>query len=105
MDISTFDQVVPRGGESLVIEEESLYRELEKVKDRRGKKGKRYPMAFATCEIAWDTCEPSNFTGRINGGILALIDFLGVKNVASKMRHFDEHYGEVLSLIFGTLAR
>ena len=41
----------------------------------------------------------------INGGILALMDFLGVKNVASKMRHFDEHYGEVLSLIFGTLAR
>jgi predicted transposase YbfD/YdcC len=41
----------------------------------------------------------------INGGILAFMDFLGVKNVASKMRHFDEHYGEVLSLIFGTLVR
>jgi len=41
----------------------------------------------------------------INGGVLALMDFLGVKNVASRMRHFDEHYGEVLSLIFGVLVR
>ena len=41
----------------------------------------------------------------INGGVLSLMDFLGVKNVPSKMRHFDVYYGEVLSLIFGTLAR
>lgn len=41
----------------------------------------------------------------INGGILAIMDFLGVKNVASKMRHFDYHYGEVLSLVFGTICR
>jgi predicted transposase YbfD/YdcC len=41
----------------------------------------------------------------INGGILALMDFLGVKNVASQMRHYDAHYGEVLPLIFGTLSR
>src|SRR5436190_15445405 len=46
MDISTFGQVEPLETESLVIEEESLYREFEKVKDRRGAKGKRYPMAF-----------------------------------------------------------
>jgi predicted transposase YbfD/YdcC len=41
----------------------------------------------------------------INGGILALMDFLGVKNVASKMRHFDAQYAEVLPLLFGTLSR
>ena len=46
MDLSTFGQgELPEAG-SLVIEEESLYSELEKVKDPRRAKGKRYPMAF-----------------------------------------------------------
>jgi len=31
--------------------------------------------------------------------------FLGVEKVASKMQHFDEHYGDVLSLIFGPFVR
>jgi len=55
------------------------------------------------CQVRMEGAPP--VLAAINGGILALMDFLGVKNVASKMRHFDEHYGEVLSLIFGTLAR
>lgn len=55
------------------------------------------------CQVRVNGAPP--VLAAINGGILALMDFLGVKNVASKMRHFDEHYGEVLSLIFGTLAR
>lgn len=55
------------------------------------------------CQVRVDGAPP--VLAAINGGVLALMDFLGVKNMASKMRHFDEHYGEVLSLIFGTLAR
>ena len=55
------------------------------------------------CQVRVEGAPP--VLAAINGGILALMDFLGVKNVASKMRHFDEHYGEVLSLIFGKLAR
>ena len=41
----------------------------------------------------------------LNGGILALMDYLGVKNVASKMRHFDYHYHEALQLLLGRLKR
>jgi predicted transposase YbfD/YdcC len=55
------------------------------------------------CQVRVEGAPP--VLAAINGAILAFMDFLGVKNVASKMRHFDEHYGEVLSLIFGTLAR
>jgi hypothetical protein len=46
MDLSTFDQMEHLFDEKIVIEEESLYREFEKVKDRRKAKGKRYPLAF-----------------------------------------------------------
>jgi predicted transposase YbfD/YdcC len=41
----------------------------------------------------------------INSGILALMDYLGVKNVASMMRHFDFHYQEALQLLLGRLTR
>ena len=41
----------------------------------------------------------------INSGILALMDYLGVKNVASMMRHFDFHYQEALQLLLGRLMR
>jgi predicted transposase YbfD/YdcC len=41
----------------------------------------------------------------INSGILALMDYLGVKNVASKMRHFDYYYQEALELLLGRLKR
>ena len=46
MDLSPFDQAEQVVQEKLVIEEGSLYREFEKVKDRRKAKGKRYPLAF-----------------------------------------------------------
>ena len=43
MDLTTFDQVEQVGQESLAIDAVSLYQALKKVKDGRGKKGRRYP--------------------------------------------------------------
>ena len=40
----------------------------------------------------------------LNGGILALMDFLGVKNVAKQMRHYCAQYQEALQLLFGDLS-
>jgi DDE_Tnp_1-associated/Transposase DDE domain len=39
----------------------------------------------------------------LNGGILALMDFLGVKNVAKQMRHYCAQYQEALQLLLGGL--
>jgi len=41
----------------------------------------------------------------LNGGILALMDWLGVSNVASQMRHFCAHPHEALQLLLGRLSR
>lgn len=41
----------------------------------------------------------------LNGGVLALMDWLGVSNVASQMRHFDAHPLEALHLLLGRLSR
>jgi predicted transposase YbfD/YdcC len=41
----------------------------------------------------------------LNGGILALMDWLGVSNVAAQMRHFDAQFHEALELLFGRLSR
>lgn len=46
IDLSTFDQEKQIGQEPLEINPASLYKALEKVKDRRGKKGIRYPLSF-----------------------------------------------------------
>lgn len=46
MNLSTLDQIGQGGQESLAIDPASLYHALEQVKDRRGKKGTRYPLAF-----------------------------------------------------------
>jgi predicted transposase YbfD/YdcC len=46
MDLITFDQLDAIRQEALVIEEVSLYRAFEQVKDGRGKKGVRYPVAL-----------------------------------------------------------
>ena len=46
LDLSAFDQEKQQGLEPFAIDAESLYQAFEKVKDRRGKKGKRYPLAF-----------------------------------------------------------
>jgi len=40
----------------------------------------------------------------LNGGILALMDFLGVKNVAKQMRHFCEYPREALQVLLGKLS-
>ena len=41
----------------------------------------------------------------LNGGVLALMDWLGVSNVASQMRHFDAHPLEALRLLLTRLSR
>jgi len=41
----------------------------------------------------------------LNGGVLALMDWLGVKNVASQMRHFCAHPEEAWQLLCGRLER
>ena len=41
----------------------------------------------------------------LNGGVLALMDWLHVPNVASQMRHFCAHPTEALQLLCGTLLR
>lgn len=41
----------------------------------------------------------------LNGGVLALMDWLGVSNVASQMRHFCAHPQEALQLLCGRLER
>jgi predicted transposase YbfD/YdcC len=44
MNLTIFDEVEQSGQESGAIDVTSLYSEFEKVKDGRGKKGKRYPL-------------------------------------------------------------
>src|ERR1051326_311609 len=41
----------------------------------------------------------------LNGGLLALMDFRGVKNVAKQMRHFCAQPREALQLLLGKLSR
>lgn len=41
----------------------------------------------------------------LNGGILALMGFLGVKNIAKQMRHFCEYSREALQMLLGKLSR
>jgi predicted transposase YbfD/YdcC len=41
----------------------------------------------------------------LNGGILALMDWLAVRNVASQMRHFCAHPQEAIELLLGKLSR
>jgi len=41
----------------------------------------------------------------LNGGLLALLDFLGVKNVAKQMRHYCAQPREALQLLLGKLSR
>jgi predicted transposase YbfD/YdcC len=41
----------------------------------------------------------------LNGGVLAFMDWLGVSNVASQMRHFCAYPQEVLQLLCGKLSR
>lgn len=41
----------------------------------------------------------------LNGGVLALMDYLGVSNVTSQMRHFCAQLQEALQLLLGRLSR
>jgi predicted transposase YbfD/YdcC len=40
----------------------------------------------------------------LNGGVLAFMDFLGVRNVAKRMRHYCAQYHEALQVLFGDLS-
>ena len=44
IDLTTFKQVEQVGQESLAIDAASLYQAFKKVKDGRGRKGRRYPI-------------------------------------------------------------
>src|SRR5437763_12750747 len=46
MYLTIFDEIEQVDQEALEVEAASLYRALEQVKDGRGKKGKRYPLAL-----------------------------------------------------------
>jgi predicted transposase YbfD/YdcC len=46
IDLSTFDYLGQVGQGSVAVDPASLYHALEQVKDRRKKRGKRYPLAF-----------------------------------------------------------
>src|SRR5262245_42708277 len=46
MNLSTLEQIAQVGQEGQTVDAASLYHAFEQVKDRRGKKGKRYPLAF-----------------------------------------------------------
>src|SRR5271169_2778093 len=46
MDLTTFDHPEQVGQEFVAIDLVSLYQAFEQVKDGRGKKGKRYPLAL-----------------------------------------------------------
>jgi hypothetical protein len=46
MDLTIFDPVTQAAQEPLVIDEASLYRAFEQIKDGRKAKGKRYPLAL-----------------------------------------------------------
>jgi hypothetical protein len=41
----------------------------------------------------------------LNGGVLAIMDYLGVSNVAKQMRHFCAQPQEALQLLIGKLSR
>ncbi len=46
MYLSIFDHIEQIDQEAIEIDAASLYRAFERVKDGRGKKGKRYPLAL-----------------------------------------------------------
>ena len=46
MDLTIFDQAGQVSQELVAIDPASLYRAFEKVKDKRGRKGVRYPLAL-----------------------------------------------------------
>ncbi len=46
MYLSIFDQIEQPNQEPLTIDAASLYRVFEQVKDGRGRKGRRFPLAF-----------------------------------------------------------
>src|ERR1700746_517035 len=46
MDLTTFAQTEQVRQESLAIDAASLYQAFEQVKDGRGRKGRRYPLAL-----------------------------------------------------------
>jgi predicted transposase YbfD/YdcC len=86
IDLSTFDQEKQIGQELLEIDPASLYKELEKVKDRRGKKGKRYSLALILTLI---------LLGKLAGEttIDAIIDWINFrKNDLKKLLNWPKRF-------------
>ncbi len=77
MYLTMFDSVSKAAAPGLRIEPDSLYNAFEQVRDGRKK----------------------------NGGILALMDWLQVSNVASQMRHFCAYPSRALHLLCCKLLR
>lgn len=46
MNLNIFDQVAQANQKAIRVDESSLYRAFEQVKDWRKKRGKRYPLAL-----------------------------------------------------------
>src|SRR5215469_3748922 len=86
MDLTTFDQGEQVGQESLAIDAASLYQAFEQVKDGRGKKGKRYPLAFILTLI---------MLGKMAGEtkIEGIIDWINErKNQIRKLFHWPKSF-------------
>ena len=114
IDLNTFDQEKQIGQEPLEIDPASLYKELEKVKDGRGKKGKRYPLALILTLV---------FLGKLAGetkidGIIDWINFRkdelkkllswpkrfpSNKTYSRALAHCDDQ--EIVELIAGVIAK
>ena len=86
VDLSIFDQGKQISQEPLEIDPASLYQALEKVKDGRGRKGKRYPLALILTLI---------MLGKMAGetGIEGIIDWVQMrKEKLKKMLHWPKRF-------------
>ena len=79
MYLTIFDHVEQVDQEALEVESASLYRAFEQVKDRRGKKGKRYPLALLL---------PLLLLGKMAGEtkLEAIIDWINERQDAIRVR-------------------
>jgi len=67
MYLNTFDEVDQMGQELVTIHAASLYSEFEKVKDGRGKKGKRYPLPLLlTLLLLGKMAGETSINGRVD---------------------------------------
>jgi hypothetical protein len=63
----------------------------------------QYPMGEDACQVRMSGAPQA--LAALNGGVLALMDWLQVSNAASQMRHFCTHPVDALQLLCGKLLR